>query len=349
MIDDAPTLPAGTRVAGRYEVEALLGRGGMAEVYRVRDTSDRGTLRALKLLDPGAAVHPGFRSRFLTEAKTMAELPSPYIARVFDWGSHGDTLFIVMEYVAGGTGLDRIRRGRTDLLSTLRVGFELLLALGAAHRAGVIHRDVKPSNLLLSSEGLRLADFGIARITEKAVPHATVTGDNLGTLGYAAPEQTKNAKAAGPRADLFSAGATIFAMVTRRSPTGLAQSATIPAVLDGVPAELKPVIARACAPEPEARYQSARDMAAALAAVRDRLGAEVGRPPEAESWMREFDHLVGPPDVFLASPSREAATEEVQRTTARAGLALPAVFAAAALLVFSLLALVGAVVFVATR
>ena len=289
MSSDAPLFPPGTVVSERYRLERLLGRGGMASVYRATDL-EHDVEVAMKLLHPDAARHPGFRSRFLTEARTMGRLEHDNIAKVWEYGVDADKLYFVMELAAGGTLLDRIKKaGKTQPLEACLVIFDVLKGLQAAHKAGVVHRDVKPSNVLLTEYGAKIADFGIARLMREAVPHRTMTGDNLGTMGYMAPEQVKDPRSVRPASDVYSVGATLFALIARRNPAGLAQAARHPQVLDPIPQELRPVLLKACAYTLDERYPSARHMAADLAQARDAIAASLGIPPEAELWMRNFD------------------------------------------------------------
>jgi serine/threonine-protein kinase len=200
---------------GRYRVEQRIAAGGMATVYRGLDTRLDRTV-ALKVMHPGLAGDPGFAARFIREAKAVARLNHPNVVNVFDQGEDGGSVFLAMEYVPGLTLRDLLHeRGALSPRTALDILEPVLAALGAAHRSGLVHRDVKPENVLLTDGGLvKVADFGLARAI--AADTAT-TGQVLGTVSYLAPEQVEQG-AADPRSDVYAAGVVLYEMLTGTKP-----------------------------------------------------------------------------------------------------------------------------------
>ncbi|MDQ3891005.1 MAG: serine/threonine protein kinase, partial [Actinomycetota bacterium] len=206
-----------TAFAGsRYAVERLLGRGGMASVYLARDRDLERPVAVKVLADP-LALDEEFSARFRREAKTAAQLSHPNIVQVYDTGEEGGRIFIVMEYV-DGESLDRLL-GRERKLAPVRaieLGVQVCSALHYAHGKGVVHRDVKPGNLLLRTDGtVKVADFGIARPAYGT--QLTQAGTVLGTVGYVPPEVVAG-EAATARSDLYSLGVVLYELLTGRPP-----------------------------------------------------------------------------------------------------------------------------------
>jgi eukaryotic-like serine/threonine-protein kinase len=219
-MDTTLSTPAGQLLDGRYLVESRLAQGGMATVYLGRDTRlDR--VVALKIAHQDLAADTEFIRRFMTEARAVAQLSSPNVVGVFDQGSvpapGGDLSYIVMEYVAGPTLREVLRsRGHLSVRESLDVIEGVLAGLAAAHRAGIIHRDVKPENVLLGRDGaVKVADFGLARAAVAA--SSTKTGMIIGTAAYLAPEQVSRS-ASDARTDVYAAGVMLFEMLTGRQP-----------------------------------------------------------------------------------------------------------------------------------
>ena len=267
---------------GRYRIGARIARGGMSTVYRGTDLRlDRPV--AIKIMQPSFAADPSFLTRFEREARLAAGLAHRGVVGVYDQGRDGDVVFLVMELVDGGTLRDLIRQsGGLSVSVTMSILEPLLSALGAAHAAGLVHRDVKPENVLISSKGeVKVADFGLVR----AVTSSTVaTGDViLGTVAYLSPEQVSTG-AADPRSDVYSAGIVAYEMLTGAPPyvgdnaISVAYQhvhSDVPPVTDqapGVPVELDDLILAATRRDPMARPRDASAFLFALISIRGRLG-----------------------------------------------------------------------------
>ncbi|MFD5204338.1 Stk1 family PASTA domain-containing Ser/Thr kinase [Streptomyces sp. NPDC058375] len=256
----------GQLLDGRYRIEARIAVGGMATVYRAVDTRlDR--VLALKVMHPALAVDVAFVERFIREAKSVARLAHPNVVAVFDQGAEGAYVYLAMEYVAGCTLRDVLReRGALQPRAALDILEPVLAALGAAHRAGFVHRDMKPENVLIGDDGrVKVADFGLVR----AVGTATdTTGSLLGTVSYLAPEQIEHGTA-DTRSDVYACGVVLYEMLTGAKPyTGenAAQviyqhlNSDVPApsaVVPGLPVALDSLVASATARNPEVRPHDA--------------------------------------------------------------------------------------------
>ncbi|WP_279328771.1 Stk1 family PASTA domain-containing Ser/Thr kinase [Streptomyces sp. OS603R] len=200
---------------GRYRVEARIAVGGMATVYRALDTRlDR--ILALKVMHPSLASDAGFVERFIREAKSVARLAHPNVVQVFDQGTDGGYVYLAMEYIPGCTLRDVLReRGALQARAALDILEPVLAALGAAHRAGFVHRDMKPENVLIGDDGrVKVADFGLVRSVD-TVTHST--GTVLGTVSYLAPEQIEHGTA-DPRVDVYACGILLHEMLTGEKP-----------------------------------------------------------------------------------------------------------------------------------
>ncbi len=201
---------------GRYRIESRVARGGMATVYVSRDLKlDR--IIALKVMHPHLAQDEEFVRRFMGEAKAAAALSHPNVVAVYDQGTDGEHTYLTMEYLPGRTLRDLLEeRGRLPVRDALEIMAPVLAALGAAHRAGLIHRDVKPENVLLTVDGqVKVADFGLARAETDS--KQTKTGMMIGTVAYMAPEQVVSGQS-GPRTDVYAAGILLFELLTGRQP-----------------------------------------------------------------------------------------------------------------------------------
>jgi serine/threonine-protein kinase len=260
-------------LAARYRIDEPIGQGGMASVYLAHDEElDRAV--ALKILAENLAGDATFRNRFEREARLAARLSHPNVVRVFDVGESEGRPFIVMEYVEGDTLADELgRHGSLPPARAVELALQICSGLEAAHASGLVHRDVKPRNLLLRPDGgLKIADFGIARAAEST--RLTEIGTILGTAAYLAPEQAEGLEAT-PAADLYSVGAVLYELLTGRVPyaaTSLVellakQQAGPPAPIGGVPAALELAVIRCLEPDPAERPPSAGALADELAAA----------------------------------------------------------------------------------
>ncbi|MFB0619882.1 Stk1 family PASTA domain-containing Ser/Thr kinase [Streptomyces sp. AGS-58] len=205
----------GQLLDGRYRVDARVAAGGMATVYRALDTRlDR--VLALKVMHPALAVDGSFVERFIREAKSVARLDHPNVVQVFDQGTDGSYVYLAMEYVAGCTLRDVLReRGAVQPRAALDILEPVLAALGAAHRAGFVHRDMKPENVLIGDDGrVKVADFGLVRSVDTVT---STTGAVLGTVSYLAPEQIEQGTA-DPRVDVYACGVVLYEMLTGGKP-----------------------------------------------------------------------------------------------------------------------------------
>jgi serine/threonine-protein kinase len=333
------SLTPGTRL-GPYEILGLAGAGGMGEVYRAKDTRLARTV-AVKILPAELGSDPDRRQRFEREARVVASLSHPHICALHDVGHQDGLEYLVMEFLEGETLAARLARGGSRSSSaarqtestpspsgrsgpakpgtrviagrplpsqeTLRIGRQLAEALGAAHRSGIVHRDLKPANIMLTPSGVKVLDFGLARLhgveAVAAAPLSTITspvtsaGVLLGTLPYMAPEQVEG-REVDARADIFAFGAILFEMATgRRAFSADSQAGLIASLLDYdpppissltpmAPAALERLVQRCLAKNPEERWQSAHDLATEL------------------RWMEESDAGVGARSALRTTRAR---------------------------------------------
>ncbi|MEZ4236490.1 MAG: sulfatase-like hydrolase/transferase [Myxococcota bacterium] len=268
---DTPTSHT-SLAAGRYELLDQLGEGGMATVWRAVDHK-LAVLRAVKVMKRLGPRAASLRARFEREAHIMADLDHPHVVPVHDIGEDDGQLWLVMSLLEHGSVAQRVARtGPLGLAEACAVGLAVLDALVAAHARGVVHRDIKPQNVLVDKRGVpRLADFGIARIEGDDRP--TRTGAVLGTWTYMAPEQRQSAKEAGPAADLYALGATLVALCTGREPPELHNPATHAVVEAFVPEPLQAFVIRCTQYRPEDRFPDAATAMAELQTI------AAGAPP----------------------------------------------------------------------
>jgi len=264
-------------VAGRYVVEDVLGRGGMATVYLARDEELERPV-AVKVLARHLADDPSFRDRFVREARHAAQLSHPNVVQIFDAGEDEGDPYIVMECVEGHTLADELRNGRTlDPSRVVDIGVQVCGGLEHAHAAGLVHRDIKPANLLLGRDGtIKIADFGIARAAETT--RLTQMGSVLGTAAYLSPEQALGEEVTAA-ADIYALGCVLYEGLAGRTPyvfETLAELAVkhqqepIPPVRElrnGVPEPLEAVVMRCLARNPDYRPGSAAELAQELSAA----------------------------------------------------------------------------------
>ena len=259
----------------RYRIERVLGAGGMSLVFLAQDTR-LGVQRAIKLLRRPFAKSPEIRSRFLNEAFAQADLRHPNILMVHDIveDEETDSIFLVMELADGGSLADRVMTKSTmSPREAAQVGITIGTALSVAHNAGVIHRDIKPGNMLIDRHGvLKLADFGIAQIQSRE--QLTRTGVSIGTWSFMPPEQRVDARDADARADIYALGGSLFYLMTGRNPDALHNRETHVVAFASIPPVLASVIKKATRFEPTDRYQSCDEMIAALRFILDAMSEE---------------------------------------------------------------------------
>jgi eukaryotic-like serine/threonine-protein kinase len=271
----------GTRL-GPHEILAAIGKGGMGEVYRARDTRlDR--IVAIKILPDHLADRADLRERFEREARTIASLNHPHICTIYDVGHQNGTDYLVMEYLEGETLAQRLQKGPPPPEQVLQYAIQIADALDKAHRKGITHRDLKPGNIMLTKGGAKLLDFGLAKLTQppavsdatvSTLPKGSITGEGsiIGTLQYMAPEQLEGGEV-DARTDIFAFGAVVYEMATgKKAFEGKSQASLIAKILETDPppmSSLQPMtppalerIVKSClAKDPDERWQSAADLA----------------------------------------------------------------------------------------
>jgi serine/threonine-protein kinase len=310
---------------GRYELRRQIARGGTAQVYLAHDALlDRPV--ALKVLFPELSADSSFVQRFRREAQAAANLSHPNIVSVYDWGESESTYFIVMEYV-DGEALSSIIKTQAPLApeQTASVGADIAKALSYAHRHGVVHRDVKPGNVLITADGeVKVTDFGIARATG-ADEQVTQTGLVMGTATYFSPEQAQGLAVDG-RSDVYSLGVVLYEMATGKPPFGgetpvaiayqhVREHPTPPRVLNpAIPPALEAIILQAMAKLPAERYERAEDLRADL----DRFArgqTVMARPPGRDDLTRAIDRAPDTIAVPVTGPPPVAVNRRTRRTT----------------------------------
>ncbi|CAN5817264.1 hypothetical protein BH24ACT5_BH24ACT5_17710 [soil metagenome] len=278
-------------LAGRYVLHRVLGRGGMATVYEGHD--QRLDRRVAVKVVPVAGTEPTARQRFVQEAQSTARLFHPNIVALFDAGEVDGSLYIVMEFVAGRTLADEIKdRGRFATSHASTIAISVLAALDHAHRAGLVHRDVKPSNIMLADDGtVKLLDFGIAKRLDDLAGSLTTVGGIVGTPKYLAPEQVEG-RPATPASDVYAVGVVLFEMLTGTPPfdgaspvaTALAHAvAPVPDVSslrDDLPETVVRALDTALRKDPAARFQTAAEMGEALTEAAGATSLVPGDRPE---------------------------------------------------------------------
>jgi Tol biopolymer transport system component/Ser/Thr protein kinase RdoA (MazF antagonist) len=322
------SLAPGVRL-GAYEILSLLGAGGMGEVYRARDTR-LGRDVAIKILPSQLAADPELRARFAREAHTISTLEHPNICAVYDVGEHDSVAFLVMQHLEGETLEQRLKKGALPIDEALHIAIPIADALDKAHRRGIIHRDVKPGNIMITKSGAKLLDFGLAKIQAAPAagslsmlpttpPNLTAQGSLLGTFQYMAPEQLEGQEA-DARTDIFAFGAVLYEMIAgRRAFEGKSQASLISSIMTGTPGPLSAqqpltppalerVVRKCLAKDPDARWQNASDL-------EDEL-----------KWILEGS----------VAAAAQAARGSGARRTARAGWAVAAMLGAALVVVAGL-------------
>jgi serine/threonine-protein kinase len=349
-------------IAGRYELQEQIGGGGMAAVWRARDNRlDREV--AVKLMRDELGESREFAARFTDEARRMARFSHPNIVSVHDYGIDGGRQFIVMELVRGRNLAQLIRQqGRLTPKRAAEIANEVAAALQAAHRYGVVHRDVKPANILVTPDGhVKLADLGIAQAADEA--GHTTTGQTLGSVDYFSPEQARG-EPAGPQTDVYALGVVLYEMLTGRRPFGgdspaaiaISRLTTPPpdprAVLPILPHALVLICMRALSLDPQRRYRSARGMRTALARWLSRsaddataaqptpVGPAAAPPPRRledspVTAVQQREHAAVAPRVSPARAAGRPAGPEVRSASRRVWPIMAAVFLLLAVLGFA--------------
>ena len=329
-------LAAGTKL-GPYEIQSPLGSGGMGEVYRATQSS-LGRLVAIKVLSPEFASDPDRLRRFEQEARSASALNHPNIISIYDVGCEGANSYIAMEFVDGKTLRDLLEAGPIPIKKSLQIVAQIADGLAKAHAAGIVHRDVKPENVMVTRDGfVKILDFGLAKLIrpDPEGRESTVAGFNptqvgmvLGTVGYMSPEQVRGLTA-DARSDIFSLGATCYEMISgKRAFHGATAADTVSAVLKEEPAQLSTsvhnlppalgrVVHRCLEKDPGDRFQSARDLAFNLEMLsRDESSPAV--PISVGKVSRTWSPLMVAVAVVLAAAAGFVAPRIIVRTENRA-------------------------------
>jgi Tol biopolymer transport system component/tRNA A-37 threonylcarbamoyl transferase component Bud32 len=309
------TLAAGTKL-GPYEIQAPIGAGGMGEVYRAKDTR-LGRDVAVKVLPAQLSSSPELRQRLEREAKTISQLSHPHICMLHDVGHQDGTDYLVMEYLEGETLADRLGRGALPVEQALKIGIEIADALDAAHKSGIVHRDLKPGNVMLTKSGVKLLDFGLAKLgagpvaavsAVTSLPTAlqesqplTTRGTILGTFQYMSPEQLEG-READARSDIFSFGCVLYEMLTgQKAFTGKSQASLIGSIMTSEPASISSIqpmvppaldrVVKGClAKEPEHRWHTAHDVRMQLQWIAEG-GSQAGVPAPVAARRKSREKL----------------------------------------------------------
>src|SRR6266511_2843542 len=313
------TLTANLNIS-HYRIVSKIGAGGMGVVYLAKDTKlDRKV--ALNILPADLASNRDRMDRFVREAKSAAALSHPNSAQIFEIGEHDGTHFIAMEFIDGVTVREKIHRERTELRKLLRYLQHVAEGLAKAHAAGIVHRDLKPDNIMITRDGhAKILDFGLAKLIERqpvpdadsselataVMPHHSIPGTVMGTVGYMSPEQAQGkTDEIDQRSDIFSFGCILFEAVTGKKPfegDSIVKSLhsliyePAPQIKDLnplAPADLQRIIRRCLAKDKEERYQTIKDVAIELKELRRELEAsadsDTTAPPVSSEGARDTD------------------------------------------------------------
>ena len=275
------------KIGARYRLGRAVGAGSSGTVFLATDERNDSPC-AVKIREAKEREQP---VRFIAEAQDMARLSHKRLVPVLDSGNDDHRYWYVMPYYARGCLRDRIKRqGPMNAATGLDWIFQVLEGLHAVHQGGLVHRDVKPHNVLISDDDQALlADFGLARHLHGGVPYRTRTDQSMGTPNYRAPEQATDAASVDHRADIYGIGATLYFLVTARRPGFLCMVDRDDPVMARVPFELRDFILKCMALDPVNRYASARQCAAAVAEIADTLPSQPH--PVGEAWMARFEDL----------------------------------------------------------
>jgi len=301
------SLTSGTKL-GPYEIQSPLGAGGMGEVYRARDTRLERSV-AIKILPDHLSHNPEAKQRFDREARAISSLNHPNICTLHDVGHQDGTDFLVMELLEGETLADRLRKGPLPTDQVLRIAIEICEGLERAHKSGVVHRDLKPGNVMLTKTGAKLMDFGLAKATPGAslassltmtMSHSsadqplTAQGTIVGTFQYMSPEQTEG-KEADARSDIFALGCVLYEMATgKRAFTGKSQASIVAAILASEPPPISSVqplsppaleqVVKSClAKDPDERFQTVHDLKLQLKWIAEASASQLAAPAQVRA------------------------------------------------------------------
>jgi serine/threonine protein kinase/Flp pilus assembly protein TadD len=301
----AAEVQPGQTVAGKYRIVRKLGRGGMGVVYEAEDLRLKRTV-ALKFLPPGLTMDPEARERFIHEARAASSLDHPNICTIHEVDeAEGGGLYIAMACYSGESLKDKLSRGALEPGEAIRIASEVAEGLAKAHEHGIVHRDIKPGNIMVTSDGLaKILDFGLAKLAGEA--RMTVTGTTVGTVAYMSPEQARGDEV-DARTDIWSLGVVLYEMATGALPFGRdSDRAILNAIVHeeprpvkdvraGFPAELVHIIRKALAKDPDKRYASAREIAGELRGLREAMRARAFPTAKKLSFRRR------PKPVWIAA------------------------------------------------
>jgi serine/threonine protein kinase len=350
--EDEASSPLIGRTLGHYEIKRLLGEGGMGEVYLSDDTHLNRKV-ALKILPPGIVEKHDRLKRFKQEAIAVSALNHPNILTIHEFGTEGETNFIVTEFVNGVTLREKMSRGRLSVSEALEIAEQIASALAGAHAAGIIHRDIKPENVMIRRDGIaKVLDFGLAKLSmpiaddglEAQTIFKTQPGVVMGTASYMSPEQARGLRVDG-RTDIWSLGVIIYEMLTSHVPfSGPTQTDVLVAILnqpipmieiyvDDAPADLRRIIDKALAKNADARYGSIEELAEDLKRFHRRLEfeAELERSHDGEALAKLHAKSEEATRSFPVVSSEQPADHKVRAENGIPRLLLPAVLVALAL------------------
>jgi serine/threonine protein kinase len=304
-----PASPTISFASGRYSLVREIGRGGTAVVHLAKD-NQTGKWCAIKILTPKYAAREDLRQRFRRECEAMAQIRHPRVLRVLTWGITDGSMFLVTEYAEGGSTGSWVRKhGPMPPRLGIDVAAQVCEGVGAAHAIGVVHRDVKPDNVLIGADGsIFVCDFGIAQVRAMDEDPLTRTGTSIGTLGFMAPEQSNQARDVDRRADVYSIAATLWFLLRGKVPP---HAFYVDPWQSGIPGPLCPVLGRATHSRRDNRHDNVNELRAELLEVRERLPENPpDTPPLAPA---RKDGRPGKPE------GQDASTQGHPTTTERSG------------------------------
>jgi serine/threonine protein kinase len=318
-----------------YQIDELLGRGGMGVVYRARDTKLNRPV-AIKVLKPDLTADPDKLQRFIQEARSAAAITHPAIAQVYDIDTVDETTFIVMEFIEGQTVGSLVAKKELDLIGSVEIALQVAEGLGKAHKSKIIHRDIKSDNIMVTRDGhTKLLDFGLAKLIEpspeedrtltllenaptKTMPQTTATGTIMGTTSYMSPEQARGQTLSYP-SDVFSLGIVLYEMVTGELPfkgdspldtmhsIAFEEARPVTVIRKNLPPELHRIIARCLRKRPEDRYPDAGELAADIKRLKTDIESGVRRPFSLDQKLDELKYWVstslpvGPQGILIVA------------------------------------------------